>query len=288
MIMTSKRWMSDMRVRHASDYETEKSLALRVRTADTEKRAATYHDLYEELFRQLPDHPQMVEDRARRQRRGQERLRLAARFGPPDARILQISTGDCAFALEASSRYQRVAVLDCFDEIAAFEGSGWEATKPSNLEVVHAAVPRIPCDEQSFDVVFSDQVVQALHPDDAELHFAEVRRVLVPGGKYVFITPNRASGPHDISVFFDEDATGANLREYTADEVASKLYAAGFKAIHFYLGGHGRYVEVPRGVLSLVESFFLRFPRDTRSRLNESRLTANTYPFLGLNVVAER
>lgn len=48
---------------------------------------------------------------------------------------------------------------------------------------------RIPFGDEMFDVVFSDNVVE--HLDDPASVFLEVRRVLRPGGVFIFKTPNR-------------------------------------------------------------------------------------------------
>ena len=46
-----------------------------------------------------------------------------------------------------------------------------------------------PLEDASFDAAVSNYVVE--HVDDPEMHFREVRRVLRPGGAYVFRAPNR-------------------------------------------------------------------------------------------------
>jgi SAM-dependent methyltransferase len=52
-----------------------------------------------------------------------------------------------------------------------------------------ADAERIPYDDNSFDVVFSDNVLEHLEcPDNV---FKEVNRVLKPGGIYLFKTPNK-------------------------------------------------------------------------------------------------
>jgi len=48
---------------------------------------------------------------------------------------------------------------------------------------------RLPFPDGSFDVCVSDFVLE--HVADPKTHFAEVQRVLKPGGVYVFRTPNR-------------------------------------------------------------------------------------------------
>jgi SAM-dependent methyltransferase len=47
---------------------------------------------------------------------------------------------------------------------------------------------RLPFDDESFDGCVSNYVLE--HVEDAESHFREVRRVLRPGGTYLFRTPN--------------------------------------------------------------------------------------------------
>ena len=53
-----------------------------------------------------------------------------------------------------------------------------------------------------------------MHLADAEAQLREMQRVLSPGGAYWCRTPNRVTGPHDISCFFDQVATGFHLLEY--------------------------------------------------------------------------
>lgn len=47
----------------------------------------------------------------------------------------------------------------------------------------------IPYDENTFDLIFSDNVME--HVEFPEIVFKEIRRVLKPGGKFIFKTPNK-------------------------------------------------------------------------------------------------
>ena len=83
-------------------------------------------------------------------------------------------------------------------------------------------------DTNTINVVYSHQVIEHLHPDDAVTHLQEVYRVLSPGGAYICATPNRLNGPHDISKYFDREATGFHLKEYTTTELYGLFRQEGF------------------------------------------------------------
>lgn len=61
--------------------------------------------------------------------------------------------------------------------------------------------------------------MEHLHPDDAYEQLQEIYNALIPGGIYICITPNRLSGPHDVSQYFDSIATGFHPKEYTTVEM---------------------------------------------------------------------
>ena len=89
----------------------------------------------------------------------------------------------------------------------------------------------LPFSDSSFDFVYSSQVLEHLHPDDVPTHLAEVGRVLRPGGWLGFDTPNRATGPHDVSRGFTRTATGLHLKEWTYRELIRVLHSAGLERI---------------------------------------------------------
>ena len=66
-----------------------------------------------------------------------------------------------------------------------------------------------------------------------------IYQALAPGGSYLCFTPNRLSGPHDISKYFDEVATGFHLREYTNTELVAIFKKTGFSEIMVYMGFKG-------------------------------------------------
>jgi ubiquinone/menaquinone biosynthesis C-methylase UbiE len=58
---------------------------------------------------------------------------------------------------------------------------------------VHGDIAHLPFDDRAFDLVTANMVVE--HMDDPLAQFLEIRRVLAPGGVFVFHTPNARGYP---------------------------------------------------------------------------------------------
>lgn len=71
-------------------------------------------------------------------------------------------------------------------------------------------VPDLPFKDESFDVVSGNMVVE--HVDDPAHAFSEVRRVLRPGGIFLFHTPNSAAFPTSLARRVPESAKAALAR----------------------------------------------------------------------------
>jgi ubiquinone/menaquinone biosynthesis C-methylase UbiE len=260
-------------------YELEVRLADRLRTAPASDRPRVYGEVYDELFSTILDHSQLVVDPARRELVAKDRLKLVKRFCDRNAALLEIGAGDCEFSLAASREVGRVVAVDVSAEILNFHSTH------ENLEVYVTDGTTFPLEDDSIDVVFSDQLIEHLHPEDVATQMREVRRVLSPKGVYVCITPNRANGPHDISGYFDDRARGLHLREYNSTELREVFRASGFDQFRFYAGGRGRYVRIPGVLLTWSEQIYSQLPQTVRRRL---RTWAIVNAWLGLNVAAGR
>lgn len=155
---------------------------------------------------------------------------------------------------------RRSLALDVTDALAA-PGPG-----PDGFEFRVFEGVEIGLAEASLDVVYSNDVVEHLHPDDLLDHAESVRRALRPGGVYVCVTPNRLSGPHDVSGEFSDTPRGFHLREYTATELARELGRAGFRRVRIVLTVGGRRLSplLPVGLVRPVEALLERFPRRLR------------------------
>jgi hypothetical protein len=104
---------------HRRHYELERRLADRLRHAGREERSRLYREVYNELFRELPDHPQLrkKQDPARRAMEVASERQLLARFVGSDSTLLEIGAGDCALSFAMAKVAKTVLAVDVSDEI---------------------------------------------------------------------------------------------------------------------------------------------------------------------------
>jgi SAM-dependent methyltransferase len=263
------------------DYSTEKELAARLRVAPAAERAGLYSSLYDEMYRRTPQHPQL-----RRKASAAETAAAVARqlglvrpLVGPDTVFLEVGPGDCAVSFAVAGLVRQVYAVDVSAAITA------GAATPPNFRLILSDGVSIPVPPGSVDVAYSNQLMEHLHPEDAVAQLDGIARALRPGGLYLCVTPNRVSGPHDISKYFDDVATGFHLKEYTFAELGALLRAAGFATVTPYLGARGVHLFYPGFVVRACERGLGALPPLLRRRIAPS-LPARIV--LGLRVVARK
>jgi len=216
--------------------------------------------VYDELFRRVPHHPQLARKASGTETRSnaERQLRIVAPYLRPETRYMEIGPGDCSLALAAASRVREVVAVDVSDEITKRE------TFPPNFRLVLTDGTTIPVPEGSVDVAYSSDLIEHLHPEDAAEQTRGVWSALVPGGKYVCVTPNGLGGPWDVSRGFSKVAEGFHLKEYTIADLAHLFKAAGFSRIVLLFGYRGRYLRVPLTLAVWAESLAARLPHSWR------------------------
>ncbi len=263
-------------------YEVEKELADRLKRADKSERKKLYTALYDELYRRVPYHPQLMQKQSvESQRRAiAAQMRVLSRFLSPDDTFLELGPGDCLLSFEVAKRVKKVYAIDVSTEITK------NPRQPGNFELIISDGSSVEVPPESVDVAYSNQLMEHLHPDDAAEQLRGVYRALVPGGVFVCITPHRFSGPHDISKFFDEAATGFHLKEYTSTELYRLLKSAGFREVKTYFGVKGIAAVFPIRPILALEAVLERLPRRMRKGFAKILFSSLRGEELGNRIIA--
>jgi SAM-dependent methyltransferase len=250
-------------------YEIEKELASRLRNASKEERRSLYAAVYDELFRRVPSHPQLTQKASpeEKTRAIAAQMNFLRRFLRSGDVFLEVGPGDCALALEAARVAKQVYAVDVSDEITK------AASFPENFKLFLSDGCAIPVEPDSVQVVYSNQLMEHLHPDDAFEQLENIRRALAPRGIYVCITPNRLTGPHDVSTYFDPVATGFHLKEYTVAEMKAAFKKAGFTKVKTYIGAKSLFLRFPVLPLVFCEKILEMLPFSLR------KIIARSAPF---------
>ncbi len=200
-------------------YEVEKTIAKRLKKSTKEERKIIYKTMYDELFECVPDHPRLKirDSKDIGTLKNQNKLKLVENFIDKHSVFVEFGAGDCRFAMDICKRVRSVYGIDISDQREQLN------VAPNNFELIIYDGYNLEMQENSVDVIFSDQLIEHLHPEDTEFHFQLVENILKSGGVYVFRTPHSYSGPHDISRYFSNVAEGFHIKEWTYSEIAGIL-----------------------------------------------------------------
>lgn len=247
---------------HRSAYDLERALADQLRNASKADRRRLTREVYAEIARHDHSHGHMLSPaQVDRYTAGQAFSYLRWIAGASSALEIGAGEGYLSAHLAAGNPNARIVVTD------VVPGS---APLPVNASFVQAEGWSLPFADESFDFVYSSQVVEHIHPQDVLDHFCDVLRLLRPGGCYGFDTPSGLTGPHDVSRGFTSVATGLHLKEWTYGEISPVLRAAGFRMLRTRLlpGRVARTLKlrapgpvVPVGVRSALEQVARLTPR---------------------------
>ena len=119
--------------------------------------------------------------------------------------VLEIGTGEGYGVQEIAPLVDKLTTIDqyeCDVDFAQF----------NNVEFVKMTVPTLNFPDNTFDFVFSFQVIE--HIQDDKEYIKEISRVLKPGGKFICTTPN---------IVTTLSRNPWHIREYKKDELKEKL-----------------------------------------------------------------
>ena len=242
-------------------YEVEKELANKLKQSSKEERKYLYASLYDELFQRVPHHPMLTRKTSSEetQKYVSKQMNFLKRFLRKDQIFAEIGPGDCSLSFEICKYVKKIYGIDASKEISS------QTVIPDNFQKIISDGVSVPLPPNSVNIVYSDQLIEHLHPDDVIEHLVNIKNVLVRRGKYICVTPNRLFGPHDISLYFDDVASGFHLKEYTFSELKKIFKKAGFALVFGYISTKRKYFRFPFFLLTLLEKL-LKFLSSWRRR----------------------
>jgi SAM-dependent methyltransferase len=243
-------------------YLVEKELATRLKDGSRSDRAKLYAAVYEELFSRVPHHPQLHRKLSppEQARRVQNQLKLLSPWITRDTTFLEIGAGDCSLSFAVAPSVTFAYGVDVSETVTR------SASTPPNFELLLSNGSNIPVASGRITLAYSNQLMEHLHPDDALDQLREIYRALASGGTYICVTPSRLTGPHDISRYFDDVATGFHLKEYTSCELIDIFMRAGFRTAQQCFVTRRGPVLMPNALTSMCEGVFAAMPHRVRTR----------------------
>jgi 2-polyprenyl-3-methyl-5-hydroxy-6-metoxy-1,4-benzoquinol methylase len=209
-----------------AQFELERILRERILSSLKNERNAIVEQAYTELFERFPDHPVFLTtcEAAQRKRIGKLAAGLIIPLSQCGSKVLEVGCGRGEVLMALAERGCICTGIDVSRDIL-------QLCDKIDVKVVYGVADSLDFPAGSFDVVFSQEVLEHLHPEDVPGHFAEAFRVLRPNGILAVETPNRQTGPQDISRGFTRVAEGLHLKEWTVRELIQMFQKAGFVKI---------------------------------------------------------
>lgn len=275
-----RAWRGETRTgdRLAAHFAVERRLAARLAASGPNERSSLYAEVYRELFASVSDHPQHSGDRAMRLDRIAGQVAWLRRMLTPAATYAEIGCGDAALTKALAPHVAHAIGIDVTGELVVGDA-------PSSFSFLQTDGTSFDLPSSSVDLVYSNQLMEHLHVEDAGRQLAEIARIIKPGGQYVCTTPNRLTGPHDISVYFGMEPAGFHLREYDHRTLSAAFREAGFRRLTASVTVKGQTIECPASLAGAAETLVELLPGALRRRLLQHRLACN---LLGLTLIGTR
>lgn len=220
--------MDDNRISSkVAQFQLERSLRERILSSPRKDRTAAIEQAYSELFERFPDHSVFLTTQEESKRKGKLSAGLIVPLLKRGNRVLEVGCGrgDVLVALS------EMGCICTGTEISHHMLGLCNDHVDHVVEIFSGSADSLDFPSDSFDIVFSQEVLEHLHPEDVPRHFAEAFRVLRPNGIFSVETPNRRTGPQDISRGFTHIAEGLHLKEWTVKELIRMFQDAGFVKI---------------------------------------------------------
>jgi len=262
-------------------YLVERRLADSFRASTRQEREnGAYNQLYDTLLREVHDHPRRAATHVPTDDYIKRQVRMLLRELRRDDVFVDIGGGDCRVALAVASHVTKSIVVDVTDELVP------TVAEAPNFQFVLTKSADVPLPDASVSFIYSNQVIEHIHPDDVGERMEELYRVLKPGGRYLCRTPNKLSGPHDVSMYFDAVARGTHMCEYTYASLARTMREAGFVKPRLIIAPRAyRMFEIPFALSRPIEAVFTGVPPSMHTGICRSPIGR---ALLGITLMVEK
>jgi ubiquinone/menaquinone biosynthesis C-methylase UbiE len=206
----------------AAQFELEKELRLRILNSRPEDRFTVTAGAYATLFETFPGHFALSEAPADRTRAARRSAGMILPLTAPGQCVLEVGSGRGDVLRELSNSGLICTGIEPSQHMICL------SRHVPRITVLRGTADRLLFPDASLDLVFSQQVLEHMHPHDVPRHFAEAHRVLRARGLLAIETPNRRTGPQDVSRGFAAVAEGLHLKEWSVRELIQQFQAAGF------------------------------------------------------------
>lgn len=214
----------------------ESELARRLLEADENTRAKLYGPVYDQIYEiSLRGRGPKAEDQQFGS--GPYMFPILTRLSRPGDQVLEVGCGCGYLSLELARSGRQVTGVDV-SSVAIEQAQRHAERFPSAgaPDFVCVSGLELPFPFNSFDLVFSVEVLEHLHEADVPRYLAGAFRVLRPGGRFWVKTPNRLLDISAEERFGVDDRShhhgdnpNVHLKEWTYAELMPLLKQAGFR-----------------------------------------------------------
>lgn len=266
------------------DWEVGFADAIKRSRRASEERTLLFHEAYQGLNNLL---------RAMRARDGRDLdapmgfasnsiPRICELIGPPSKSVLDVGCGTGALVIALIGRGYDACGIDISTDLVIRGRSMLAKERPSDPEkrpekrLMAGDFLRHDFGGNTFDFIFSNDVLEHIHPDEASNFLEKCFRLLRPSGSLCLVTPNRFTGPGDASILRlprGSPPVGLHLREYSLNDLWRLLKESGFHEVssRLYCDGRGRKGTQTRAVYArlkkMMEPCFAVLPAVIRARM---------------------
>ena len=234
------------------------------KTAKHSERGKLYYILYNKFFDQMSNNPRFHISKNYKNNRINKKIEFLSKFINQSTKLIEIGTGDGRLIIGLSTYIKQAIGVDVAEIVLPSHQK-----VPNNIEFfVSKDGISLPSKFNYFDMAYSNQLLEHFHPYDAELHLFKVYHALAKNGHYIFQTPHKYFGPHDVSKYFYNTPKGFHIKEYCNYELYFLLKKVGFYKIKLITSLKGQIIHLPIIISIIIEYFLLCFPYNIRKSLS--------------------